>query len=256
MATQIIFFRLLFAHLLADFPLQSDSLKENKWKDNCKGVWWIGLHSLIHAILAYIIVGDWTNWIIPFVIFVSHFAIDWFKVIFYGKSFKAFCIDQISHLAVITIVAIVYSQNWVWICSIYQQLFNRTSWVIIGIAYVVLLFPTSYFVNYFLSKWDVVSKEDTNSLSNVSNQKKNSNGLENAGRFIGYLERILILTFILVGKWDGIGFIIAAKSVLRFGDIKNHKERNVTEYVILGTLISCTVAILVGILTTIILRNI
>ena len=41
----------------------------------------------------------------------------------------------------------------------------------------------------------------------------NTQSLPNAGQWIGYIERILMLTFVLVGRFEGVGFLLAAKSV-------------------------------------------
>ncbi len=67
------------------------------------------------------------------------------------------------------------------------------------------------------------------------------NGLKNGGKLIGQLERLLILILIYIGQPIGIGFLIAAKSILRFEEAKKHK---VAEYVIIGTLLSFTLAIM------------
>jgi hypothetical protein len=67
-----------------------------------------------------------------------------------------------------------------------------------------------------------------------------SGGIENGGRIIGYLERGLIFLLVLTGNPAGIGFLIAAKSVLRF-DVtsgKDAKDHRAAEYVIIGTLAS------------------
>ena len=71
-----------------------------------------------------------------------------------------------------------------------------------------------------------------------------SNELENAGKLIGILERILVLTFVVIGKWEVIGFLIAAKTILRYKDTDTIK----TEYVLIGTMLSFGTAILLGIL--------
>ena len=66
--------------------------------------------------------------------------------------------------------------------------------------------------------------------------------------YIGYLERILIVSFILCGWMEGIGYLLAAKSVFRFGELRNNKELMHTEYILLGTFLSFTVAVVVGLL--------
>jgi len=73
-------------------------------------------------------------------------------------------------------------------------------------------------------------------------------GLPFAGEWIGILERFLIIVFVLLGQFAGVGFLLAAKSVFRFGDMRREKDRQLTEYIMLGTLYSFTFAILLGIL--------
>jgi hypothetical protein len=43
-------------------------------------------------------------------------------------------------------------------------------------------------------------------------------------------------------------FLLAAKSIFRFGDLKKVKDRKLTEYVLIGTLLSFGIAILVGLI--------
>jgi Flp pilus assembly pilin Flp len=56
----------------------------------------------------------------------------------------------------------------------------------------------------------------------------------------------LILTFILIKQFEAIGFLLAAKSVFRFGDLKDESDRKRTEYILVGTLISFTITIGLG----------
>jgi hypothetical protein len=78
-------------------------------------------------------------------------------------------------------------------------------------------------------------------------EKFTKNSLPNAGKYIGMLERSFILLFILTNHWEAIGFLLTAKSVFRFGDLNEAKEIKLTEYVLIGTLISFGMAILTGV---------
>ena len=62
--------------------------------------------------------------------------------------------------------------------------------------------------------------------------------LPQGGRLIGRLERLMILMLVLAGQTEGIGFLIAAKSILRFNELARDQDRRVSEYVIIGTLAS------------------
>src|SRR5690554_4823840 len=82
---------------------------------------------------------------------------------------------------------------------------------------------------------------------NLSEEKSNAIRFR-AGKYIGVLERLFILGFVIGNFWEGIGFLLAAKSIFRFGDLNNAKERHLTEYVLIGTLLSFGAAILIGLL--------
>jgi hypothetical protein len=74
-------------------------------------------------------------------------------------------------------------------------------------------------------------------------------GLPGAGRLIGWLERTVILMLMLADKPEGIAFLIAAKSILRFGEANAPGQRHVAEYIIIGTLMSVGWAMALGYLT-------
>ncbi len=65
--------------------------------------------------------------------------------------------------------------------------------------------------------------------------------LKGISRYVGWVERFFILTLVLVGNASGIGFVLAAKSIFRFG-----KSDRFVEYVLLGTLMSFSLALAIG----------
>ena len=67
-----------------------------------------------------------------------------------------------------------------------------------------------------------------------------------AEKWTDYIERVLILTLVLTSNIKAAGFLLAAKSVFRFGDLNKAKEIKITEYVLLGTLASFSFALLVA----------
>lgn len=72
------------------------------------------------------------------------------------------------------------------------------------------------------------------------------NGLVAGGELIGYLERVLILTFTLMGSYVAVGFVLAAKSIFRFGELNKSDDRSMTEYVLIGSLVSVVITTLIG----------
>jgi hypothetical protein len=99
-----------------------------------------------------------------------------------------------------------------------------------GIVFVTL--PASVIIRILASRWYDAAKTP------------NDGSLQNAESYIGMLERLFILAFVLFGRWEGGGFLIAAKSIFRFADIKGHPERKLTEYFLIGTLLSIGFAML------------
>lgn len=87
-----------------------------------------------------------------------------------------------------------------------------------------------------------VTIEETDS----SGKKKDEHGNFHSGKLIGYLERCLILIFVVLSQYEAIGFLIAAKSILRFGEASSGTEKS--EYVLAGTLLSLAFALLLGLL--------
>lgn len=81
-----------------------------------------------------------------------------------------------------------------------------------------------------MSRWSLQEDHSTDSL-------------ENAGKYIGMLERLFIFGFIALQQWQAVGFLLAAKSVFRFSDLSRAKDRKLTEYILTGTLVSFGLAI-------------
>lgn len=90
----------------------------------------------------------------------------------------------------------------------------------------------------------------TRMLQNIAPCKnKKSN---NIGSKIGNAERMLIFVFILADCYEAIGFLLAAKSILRFNESKQDKEY--AEYVLYGTLLSVLCAVVIGFAAKLILK--
>lgn len=229
----IIFIKLIAAHLTGDFLLQSDKMCTNKFSSHFTAKFKaLVLHALIQATLSYVFVAQWTCWLIPVVIGVSHFLIDYVKSMCKRKDLISLVWDQLAHFCVIT------GLWWFVFAGLPQldmadEIFSTNFWLI-ATAYIAVLTPTSILIKSFIEfeKW---------MPSDASSQ-----GLPNAGKWIGYLERILILTFIFTDNIEGIGFLLAAKSVFRFGELNKAKDIKITEYVLIGTFASFTIAILIG----------
>ena len=66
------------------------------------------------------------------------------------------------------------------------------------------------------------------------------------GRVIGPLERVLIVGFVLAGQPTTAALVVTAKSLLRYPELRSHDDVDihaVTEYVLIGSLVSWTIAL-------------
>jgi hypothetical protein len=65
-------------------------------------------------------------------------------------------------------------------------------------------------------------------------------GMEHAGRIIGWIERALLYSLVLVGAPGAAALVIAGKSVARF---PSFKEERFAEYYLIGSLMSLAIAL-------------
>lgn len=243
--------RLLLAHILGDFLLQTKGMCEGKkalttWKG-----WKYQLaHAFIYTAAVYVLVAQWWCWELPLLIGGTHFAVDVAKALIEKRMCAAdsegdkareddtnfvnrqklllFVLDQIFHLSVL---ALAYF--WLLDGKGMPLDFNLLEVGIYALTYLLVLTPTAVFIQNFFS---------------ALGGSKDKKSLPLGGMYIGYLERILIVSFILSGWMEGIGYLLAAKSVFRFGELRNNKDLMHTEYILLGTFLSFTVAVVVGLL--------
>ena len=228
----MILIKLILAHLIGDFFLQPTSWVKEKEQKKLKSPK-LYLHVLIHIALLFIILWDLSQWPIILSIGVSHFIIDALKLIFQKKKTKRFWffLDQVLHILVIIVFYWIFIAHDITLNNIFDE-----SHLLLITCILFLTLPVSIIMKTIFSKW------------NISKFTEGNESLKDAGKYIGILERVLVFVFVILNQWGAIGFLITAKSVFRFGDLRESKERKLTEYILIGTLISFGIAILTGLL--------
>ncbi|MBK8988737.1 MAG: DUF3307 domain-containing protein [Chloroflexi bacterium] len=95
---------LLLAHLIADFPLQTNRIYILKTRGN-KG---LALHVAIHLLVAAMLMQrPWQHIPLLVVYGIIHFAVDWFKVHKSGvKQTPGFLLDQLAHFVTIAMLSL------------------------------------------------------------------------------------------------------------------------------------------------------
>ena len=227
------FLVLFTAHLIADFPLQPGWMVRRKRNPAV-----LALHIALVAAVAALMLGRLPLTLL-LVLVATHLVMDAIKVYLLRDSLGSFVADQLVHLAVIAALALAYpsaAAGGYWgrlpaeLQTDYFIALCLVSGVIAGlqVGAIVIRKATAPF-----------TREISDSIQ----------GLEQGGVYIGCLERALVLMLVLMGQPAGVGFLITAKSILRFGDVKESAQRKLTEYIIIGTFMSFGWGLLIAVLT-------
>ncbi len=229
-----ILIKLFVVHAIADFALQPHNWVKDKVEKKLQSKY-LYIHVLMHGILTYILVAEWDNFTLPVIVMFVHLVIDVLKL-YRPKSFKWFLIDQVIHIVSLIVIWMLIYHQTNGVVEFITNLFSANEFWLVVLGYAIILHPTSILIYQATKKWQKKIR------------KTEGKGLKNAGKWIGMIERILILTFILINQFAAVGFLLAAKSIFRFGDLTGKKDRKLTEYVLIGTLLSFSITILIGII--------
>lgn len=220
------------AHFLADFHFQPQKWCEKKDRNSLskEHIW----HFLVVFTFSYLLCFEFSFWWGALIIAVSHLIIDVAKsVLGQIRRYKKckpylFFIDQVLHLAIIVGIVDLYS-------SFAETSFpypRTAEFLFLIFSLILCTKPTNLFIRKFIELNCIVTSSEDDDKSLVK-----------AGRIIGSLERILSFILIVFNQFAAVGFLIAAKSILRFRDTQTAK----TEYLLIGSLLSFGMAIILGI---------
>jgi len=233
--------QLLLAHVLTDFVFQTKRLIKQK-RDKKSRSPYLYIHAVLAGLLTYIIVQEWSMWLVPVIVTSTHFFIDLWKLHQKSDSLRYFLLDQLFHLLVLVFVWLYATDNYGELAPFLVSVFTSKFTLVYLTGYLVVIFPIGFIIGKATHRWqEEIKKED------------GIKSLDKAGRYIGIFERILVLTFIITNNFSAIGFLIAAKSILRFSDKSKSGARKQTEYVLIGTLMSFAFTVIIGFLMRILI---
>ncbi|MFZ7090536.1 DUF3307 domain-containing protein [Primorskyibacter sp. 2E233] len=216
------FAALLLAHVVADFTFQTRWMVDRK-----RNFFVMLLHILIVFAFSTAALGG--VWQVALVVSLAHFVIDALKVWALPEGRRdtlgAFLADQMAHLLTLVAAALWWPQaaaqgSW----SQWLDLALAPALILSGL--IITVWAGGFAVGHLTARFPDQVSEDS---------------LPDAGRLIGQLERVLIFILVMIGQPAGIGFLIAAKSILRFDTAAQGQKAG--EYVIIGTLASFTWAL-------------
>jgi len=215
---------LALGHLVGDFLLQADWMVRDKSKLHV-----LAIHVGVVLACTWVALGFAPAPLLLLLIYVAHIAIDTCKLRFGGHGLGPFVADQAAHFATIALGAALFpaaygSGLWGLLADgrLAEPIARLPAAMAIACGFIGCIWAGDYAVRALMSD---LPQPDPASLPK-------------GGRLIGRLERAMILMLVLAGRVDGIGFLIAAKSVLRFNELARDDDRRVSEYVIIGTLAS------------------
>lgn len=228
---------LLLAHLSGDFLLQPrrwvDSRQRHKRRSRA-----LYLHAGLHGLLVLLVLGIAGS--APgialagaLLVATSHALIDLGKAHLDPHRLRWFLLDQLLHLAVLLGLWLAWLGSLRPLAEVAAWLASPQTLTLAG-AYLLVTRPMAIAIALAMRPW--------------SDEVTDPGTLVAAGARIGMLERFLVLTLVLLDELTAVGFLLTAKSVLRFGDLREHRDRKLTEYVLLGTLLSVSATLALGLL--------
>ncbi|MCF8238613.1 MAG: DUF3307 domain-containing protein [Saprospiraceae bacterium] len=222
--------QLLIAHLLGDFVFLPSSWQAKR-KELGFGSIFTFLHPLIHSALIIILLRDGQYWTIYLAVYISHLLFPFVRM-FLERQLNprwGFGLEQLLHGCMIG-----WMTSWFHVLNSDCHILYSTETLLFILAILLLSTVSREVMKLWMSKWTMEEDDQSHSL-------------KEAGATIGVLERLFVFGFIILNQWQAIGLLIAAKSVFRFGDLSRARDRKLTEYILIGTMLSFGLAILVGV---------
>lgn len=212
---------LIAAHVIADFMLQTDILVRHKDRTVFQM-----LHGTIHAAVSYASLQQWACWQAPVFVFVVHTLIDVIKQRSGNDGATVFVVDQVAHA--VSLAAL----GWLMVRLSWMPAFAGAGYtpLVVGAGFIACVRGAGFLIARVAGRL-------------VEENGLDLDGLQHGGKMIGQLERCIIFLFIFTDQPMAIGFLFAAKSILRFEEAKQQK---LAEYILIGTLLSFSLAIAIA----------
>lgn len=247
-----IFLATIFAHMVSDFIIQSDKTVEEKSKKLFKGFLRHFFEVFIPLLAVLLLQFKFFDIIIySIIIALTHIIIDMSKILIkqnYIENLSAglLVFDQLLHISIVIIIAILFDIKF--IHNSYLEgilpVFNNEYLNYVQVnAYIILKKVELYSIIYIFFGIGA-GVFIGNYLKPFKPENQEINPLK-AGKYIGIIERFVIITLSMLSQFNAIAFIVAAKSLARHEDLN---KRGFAEYYLLGTLLSIFTGITGGLL--------
>jgi hypothetical protein len=249
----IVLIQLVLAQLIGDFVLQTDKMVKSKR--------FISWYMLLHIVLVFVTAALFTNlWKLSLAVAIAHWLVDSVKIELARRNVASelfrFVADQLIHIVLTILLWAYYFEIETPLLKSIGVPFVNYKMGLILLGYAFVIWPVSYLIRF--ATQSMVKAEANRSASSMdqqihldentsTNHLKEEDKIENGGKRIGQYERAIILTFVLLQQYEAIGFLITGKSIIRFAQ---RNENLLSEYVLVGTMMSYAFSILVGVLVS------
>lgn len=232
---------LLLAHILGDFYLQSPRMAQKKKESYVQVLWHSLLYALPFVLLSLFMSNNGKIWLTMGVLL--HGLIDSIKHIWERKAnseetlAKLFLTDQALHFLSLVFLSYMILQSGAEyrfpsaLNDFFSGIDISASMLIKWFAALLCIGKPS---NLFIRRILVLCRGNQLADSEESPVK--------AGRYIGVIERLIMLLFMAMQQYSAIGLVLTAKSIARYEKIS--KDKDFAEYYLLGTLLSTLFVIL------------
>lgn len=242
----------LLLHIVGDFYLQSDRLakcKQANKDETCldcikckeganfnigKIIVHVGIYMIPYLSLIYFhFYLKWEILIILGIIAISHLVIDLLTCFMKKKTryTHVFLFDQALHILVIIAILFMVSPN--------IELNEKVIPLLVPITLLsIIIKPSALFINLIFQ--DLFGEKDLT--------------LFDAGIIVGIVERIIIVCLAFLNAVSAIAIIIAAKTLVRYDQIKENKDNFKGKYLV-GTLLSIAIPLLCFVVMKLIMNH-
>jgi hypothetical protein len=231
-------------HLAADFVFQTRRLVDGKLRGRASAYL---QHGFIHYLSGILLVGFFvpgsiialsTHLVIAGLALV-HLLIDFAKVRFtarrvIGDGAVSYLADQLVHLLTVVLAAWLLSPGMSFTALAAPVQASRslgTKFIAVPAIYLGVIFGGGYLIRFLMRSLTQSVKDEEPGIA--------GDKLQDAGLYIGWLERFLILTALLLRSPAAVGLILTAKAITRYPEFKSARF---AEYVLIGTLLSVSLA--------------
>ena len=235
--------------LLTAVPLLSVHLlipvRVEEWRTPFSREVW--LRALFKGAISYVLAGQLQAWFLPVFVVLLHILLTGLqRVVRTGSRLLGVLIVELGGAFLLIAFSIFLLRSGAFVAPVWMHMLGRAYprliMHLLGILTTIGL--GSRVVGAAVEPLQVQLTAQRRALEEAGSPAPD--GFVDGGRIIGMLERALLYVLVMLDQTAAVGFLIAAKSVFRIGEISEKGNRMEAEYILIGTLWSFLFALVVA----------